>query len=126
MSNQDQIINTIATKILFIETLETRKRDELDFNDLAVWDIKRALEAAYLAGQASASKKAPAKLTFMQHQVLSTAIAERDGKLAWFPKPEQHDTLVRGLAKHGYIHECNSSWWVSATGHQAVEDYAAV
>ena len=43
----------IAQTILNIETLETRKNDHLDFKDLAVWNIKEALEQAYKAGQES-------------------------------------------------------------------------
>ena len=46
-------INKIATTILDLETLETRNSDSLDFNELAVWQIKEALEAAYKAGQES-------------------------------------------------------------------------
>lgn len=37
-------------KILHIETLETRKSDRLDFKEVAVWNIKEALELAYEAG----------------------------------------------------------------------------
>ena len=40
----------IAREILRLETLETRRRDRLDFHDLAVWQIKDALQAAYKAG----------------------------------------------------------------------------
>lgn len=43
----------IAQKHFRIETLETRNSDSLDFINVAVWDIKAALEAAYKAGQAS-------------------------------------------------------------------------
>ena len=41
----------IAREILRIVTLETRRSDSLDFHDLAVWQVKAALEAAYSAGQ---------------------------------------------------------------------------
>lgn len=44
----------IAGQHLNIETLETRKSDSLDFHDVAVWNIKSALEAAYEAGRRSA------------------------------------------------------------------------
>lgn len=47
-------IEQIARKHLCIETLETRNSDALDFSDQAVWSIKAALEAAYLAGQKEA------------------------------------------------------------------------
>lgn len=38
-------------KILKLETLETRKSDRLDFKEIAVWNIKQALEFAYEAGR---------------------------------------------------------------------------
>ena len=44
-------IASIAREILHIETLETRRSDSLDFHDVAVWQVKAALEAAYTAGQ---------------------------------------------------------------------------
>ena len=40
-----------------IETLETRNSDGLDFHDVAVWAIRAALEAAYTAGFAAATKR---------------------------------------------------------------------
>lgn len=42
----------IAEKILDIPTLESRTRDSLDFYEVAVWEVKAALEAAYLVGTA--------------------------------------------------------------------------
>jgi hypothetical protein len=33
-----------------LETLETRNSDSLDFHDVAVWDIKKALTDAFFAG----------------------------------------------------------------------------
>ncbi len=50
-----QLLEQIAEKHLFIETLETRNSDSLDFHDTAVWCIKDALEAAFKAGAESAS-----------------------------------------------------------------------
>ena len=44
-------IEKIAHEILDLETLETRNMDSLDFHDLAVWEIRKALEAAYNAGR---------------------------------------------------------------------------
>ncbi|MCF6317564.1 MAG: hypothetical protein L3J30_15115 [Marinosulfonomonas sp.] len=44
----------IAQKHLFIETLEERKSDSLDFHEVSVWGIQAALEAAYAAGLAAA------------------------------------------------------------------------
>jgi len=48
----------IATKHFHtIETLETQNSDRLDFHDVAVWAIRAALEAAYAAGVAAATKR---------------------------------------------------------------------
>ncbi len=51
MQTRDQALTEIATQILDIETLDTRKSDRLDFHELSVWQIKKALEAAYAAGR---------------------------------------------------------------------------
>ena len=54
---QQEKLNTLLTAIaqeeLLVETLETRISDNLDFYDVSVWGIKRALERAYEAGQQS-------------------------------------------------------------------------
>ena len=46
-------LEQIAAEHLYIDTLKTRNSDSLDFHDLAVWQIKEALEAAFKAGQQS-------------------------------------------------------------------------
>ncbi len=51
MQTRDQALTEIATQILELETLDTRRSDRLDFHELAIWQIKKALEAAYTAGQ---------------------------------------------------------------------------
>ncbi|MBA9978339.1 hypothetical protein D7207_26475 [Burkholderia cepacia] len=51
-------IAEIARTTPGIETLETRYADRLDFHDTAVWSIRAALEAAYLAGAAAAKEMA--------------------------------------------------------------------
>ena len=60
--NKDTI-NMIAKDILDISTLETQNSGK-DFHELAVWQIKQALEEAYTAGRIlernSANKKATA------------------------------------------------------------------
>ena len=58
MTDLDSILTQIASEHLFIDTLETRKRDQLDFHDVAVWSVRKALEAAYLAGVAEGAKQA--------------------------------------------------------------------
>lgn len=45
-----------ARRALGIETLETRNSDRLDFHDLAVWNVRAALEAAYEAGRKAGAK----------------------------------------------------------------------
>ena len=46
----DQLLTEIAKKHLNLETLENRNSDSLDFQDMAVWAIKDALQEAYEAG----------------------------------------------------------------------------
>ena len=54
----DALLTQIAQEHLFIETLETRKSDSLDFHDVSVWGVKEALIAAYQAGLAAGQKAA--------------------------------------------------------------------
>ena len=54
----DKLLAQIALDHLFIETLETRHRDALDFQDVSVWGVKSALMAAYQAGLAAGQKTA--------------------------------------------------------------------
>ena len=49
-STIDKIFALIAQENLFIETLETRNSDSLDFHDVSVWGVHSALEAAFKAG----------------------------------------------------------------------------
>lgn len=56
MESRENTIGKIATTALGFETLETRNSDSLDFRDLAVWQVKAALEAAYEAGRRNASQ----------------------------------------------------------------------
>ncbi len=53
--SQDNALLSIAREHLFIETLETRHSDSLDFHDVSVWGVKAALEAAFEAGRKAAS-----------------------------------------------------------------------
>jgi len=54
----DALLTQIAQEHLFIDTLETRNSDSLDFHDVSVWGVKEALIAAYQAGLAAAQKAA--------------------------------------------------------------------
>lgn len=47
----NRLIEKIAKdNIIGLETLETRSSDDLDFHDVPVWTIKKALEDAFIAG----------------------------------------------------------------------------
>lgn len=56
-----EIIDRIAKQFLDIDTLESRHSDGLDFHDLAVWSINKALRAAFDAGVQSVSSHSTAK-----------------------------------------------------------------
>lgn len=45
----------IAREHLGVTTLETRSRDQLDFHDVAVWQVRAALLAAFEAGRRCAA-----------------------------------------------------------------------
>jgi hypothetical protein len=53
MITLDQKLTCIASEHLRISTLRTQNSDSLDFHDVAVWQVKAALEAAYHAGKAA-------------------------------------------------------------------------
>lgn len=46
----EQLIASIAKEQLSIKTLEARNSDCLDFHEVSIWQVRRALEAAYRAG----------------------------------------------------------------------------
>ena len=46
----NRLLEKIAKDNNGLETLETRKSDDLDFHDVAVWSIKKALQDAFIAG----------------------------------------------------------------------------
>lgn len=56
--NLDELLTYIAKEHCFVETLETRKSDSLDFHNVSVWGLKAALEAAYNAGRDAGANKA--------------------------------------------------------------------
>lgn len=57
MTDIDALLTAIAKKHLHLETLETRNSDSLDFQDVSVWGVKAALEAAFKAGKSAAKTK---------------------------------------------------------------------
>ena len=65
----DKLLAQIALDHLFIETLQTRNSDRLDFHDVSVWAVQSALVAAYQAGLAAgqnAAAKAADQVTQQQ------------------------------------------------------------
>ncbi len=54
LAARNEALDNIAHQYLGLDTLETRRSDSRDFHDLAVWNVKAALEAAYAAGAKSA------------------------------------------------------------------------
>jgi len=52
----EALILEIATRHFFVETLETRNSDRLDFHDVAVWAMRAALEDAFEAGRIAGAK----------------------------------------------------------------------
>ncbi len=50
----DRQLQQIALDHLFIDTLETRNSDRLDFHEVSVLAVKSALMAAYQAGRQAA------------------------------------------------------------------------
>ena len=59
----DALLETIASEELAIPTLATRGRDALDFHDVGVVSLKRALRRAYVAGCDATAKQFIASLT---------------------------------------------------------------
>ena len=46
----------IANRHFYVETLDTRNSDGLDFHEVAIWSIRAALIEAYAAGLAAAKR----------------------------------------------------------------------
>ena len=55
-TSRNRILSRIAKDVLQIATLKTRKGGDLDFYEVAVWQVRRALELAFMVGQCNPSK----------------------------------------------------------------------
>lgn len=66
--NRDAVLGDVALRALRVDTLETRKTDDLDFHECAVWELRNALTAAFEHGRTAGAIEA-------------TLIAERDALL---------------------------------------------
>ena len=69
MTTKLDLFTQIARQHLGIETLEQRNRDSLDFHDVGVVGVQRALDAAYRAGQAELLAAAEALLAAKDNQM---------------------------------------------------------
>lgn len=49
--SSDSVLSKIAKDILNIDSLETRNSDDVDFKEVSVWGLKKALKLAYRAGK---------------------------------------------------------------------------
>lgn len=89
----DMIIEAIALRMLDIPTLRTRNSDALDFYDIGVEDLRRALNEAYAAGSDAGRERAIA----LAEDALDLAAespapledsecGDKDAVLAWFEK----------------------------------------
>lgn len=80
---RDETIRTIAKRFLRLETLEERRSDSLDFQEHGVWQVRKALEAAYDAGfKAAGGGTGPLRITEKQAcEVLHRFIDECDGDI---------------------------------------------
>ena len=67
--NKHETISKIAREQMDIETLETRNRDSLDFHDVSVASVERALAAAYDAGRDELLAAAEALLAAKDNQM---------------------------------------------------------
>lgn len=57
-NNLENILLPIAQKHLGMDTLETRNSDRLDFHEVSAWDVREALHAAFVVGQAAGNQAA--------------------------------------------------------------------
>jgi hypothetical protein len=53
--NDEQIVEEIARRVMHVETLSVRKMDSLDFHEVSVTEIKRALLEALAVGRAGSA-----------------------------------------------------------------------
>ena len=56
-ARRDALLLQIAERHLFLETLDTRNTDSLDFHEHAIWAVRSALEAAFKAGRRAGPAK---------------------------------------------------------------------
>lgn len=73
------LLNIAQKYFVGLETLETQSSDELDFHDVAVWNLKGALEESYKAGRQSV----PPPTEILQRVIDALSDARRYGAGDW-------------------------------------------
>ncbi len=58
-TKQNDLFTDIARRILSIDTLEPRNMDDLDFHEVSIQSVAKALQAAYDAGHSAAFDEMP-------------------------------------------------------------------
>jgi hypothetical protein len=69
MTKKYDLFTQIARQHLHIDALKQRNRDHLDFHDVGVVGVQRALDAAYRAGQAELLAAAEALVAAKDNQM---------------------------------------------------------
>lgn len=77
--NMDKKLQEIAKDKLNIPTLESRNMDNLDFHEIAVWQLEEALVDAYVAGYKAG--KYPEK---SKHKLIKEFLADSGDKTLYF------------------------------------------
>lgn len=95
MSTTNDLFTNIVREHLGIETLEVRNRDSLDFHDVSVAGVRRALEAAYAAGRA-------AERTSAKRKVARATGRFRPGMRVRIPPLDEHARVSR-VASDGLL-----------------------
>lgn len=62
IQDRDELLALIARESLGFETLQTRNADALDIREVAAWNVRAALEAAFAAGRASLTNERPKRI----------------------------------------------------------------
>lgn len=103
--NRKVAIEKIAREALSVETLEARNSDRLDFSEQAVWTLRRALEAAYDAGQC-----APRDTEYVWINIGIRATKNSDGSgwdmLCGEDKARDVDGIRASQIMYAYCDEC--------------------
>lgn len=85
-------------KLLHLETLETRNTDSLDFHEVAVWNVKKAIDMAFEAGRKVGAKKSPKRRRFSKRFRLVHVYGSTDPSIIGDPH-KNYDKLLKAARK---------------------------